>query len=124
MEPGGARNPLTQLRRGVLEYCVLALLGHEEVYGFDLVRRLSEVDGLVTSEGTIYPLLSRLRRDGWVSTTWQESESGPPRRYYAITPAGQHALAGFAAQWSRFRDSVDTLLETGAGHDRIGNPHD
>jgi len=124
MEPGSARYPLTQLRRGVLEFCVLALLGHEEVYGFDLVRRLSDVDGLVTSEGTIYPLLSRLRRDGWVSTTWQESESGPPRRYYAITAAGRHALAGFAAEWQRFRDSVDTLLETGPRHDRSEDAND
>ena len=115
MEPGGARNPLTQLRRGVLEFCVLALLGQEEVYGFDLVRRLSDVDGLVTSEGTIYPLLSRLRRDGWVSTTWRESESGPPRRYYAITRAGLHALDGFTTEWRRFRDSVDGVLGTGQG---------
>ena len=118
MEPGGARNPLTQLRRGVLEFCVLALLGQQEVYGFDLVRRLSDVDGLVTSEGTIYPLLSRLRRDGWVSTTWRESESGPPRRYYAITPSGRHALAGFSSEWQRFRDSVDALLGTGIGDGR------
>ncbi len=124
MEPGSARNPLTQLRRGVLEFCVLALLGQEEVYGFDLVRRLSDVDGLVTSEGTIYPLLSRLRRDGWVSTTWQESESGPPRRYYAITAAGRHALAGFSTEWQRFRDSVDTLLGTGTGHDKNRDSHE
>ena len=124
MEPGSTRNPLTQLRRGVLEFCVLALLGQEEVYGFDLVRRLSDVDGLVTSEGTIYPLLSRLRRDGWVSTTWQESESGPPRRYYAITAAGRHALAGFSTEWQRFRDSVDTLLGTGTGHDQNRNSHE
>ena len=61
MEPGGTR--LSQLRRGVIEHCVLALLSDEPLYGFDLVRRLSEVDGLVTSEGTIYPLLSRLRPD-------------------------------------------------------------
>ena len=116
MEPGGARYPLTQLRRGVLEFCVLALLSGDEVYGFDLVRRLSDIDGLVTSEGTIYPLLSRLRRDGWVSTTWRESESGPPRRYYSITKSGQHALTGFSTEWQRFRDSVDTLLQTGEHH--------
>jgi PadR family transcriptional regulator PadR len=121
MEPGSARYPLTQLRRGVLEFCVLALLAGEELYGFDLVRRLSDIDGLVTSEGTIYPLLSRLRRDGWVSTTWQESESGPPRRYYAITTSGRHALAGFSAEWQRFRDSVDSLLRTGEHH---GEPRD
>src|SRR5918995_42713 len=91
MEPGGTRNPLSQMRRGVLEYCVLSLLVGDSRYGFDLVRRLGDVDGMVTSEGTIYPLLSRLRREGWVTTTWVESEAGPPRRYYAITPAGRRA---------------------------------
>lgn len=110
MEPGGARNPLSQLRRGVLEYCVLSLLGDEELYGFDLVRRLSDVDGMVISEGTIYPLLSRLRREGWVTTTWAESGSGPPRRYYAVTPEGRRALHEFAAEWRRFRDAVDQLM--------------
>src|SRR5262245_62551757 len=115
MEPGDARNPLTQLRRGVLEYCVLSLLRDERLYGFDLVRRLAEADSLVTSEGTIYPLLSRLRRDGWVTTSWAESESGPPRRYYALAPEGARALATFTAQWRRFRDAVDHLL--GETHD-------
>ncbi|HEY5136163.1 MAG TPA: PadR family transcriptional regulator [Candidatus Nanopelagicales bacterium] len=115
MEPGEAQNPLTQLRRGVIEYCVLALLTTDELYGFDLVKRLGESEGLVTSEGTIYPLLSRMRRAGWVTTTWRESESGPPRRYYAITRSGQHALDGFATEWSRFRDSVDGVLGTGEG---------
>ena len=105
------RNPLSQLRRGVLEYCVLALLAGEQLYGFDLVRRLGQVDGLVTSEGTIYPLLSRLRRDGSVSTSWVESESGPPRRYYAITASGKQALGEFVEQWGRFRDSVDQLIK-------------
>ena len=111
MEPGGTR--ISQLRRGVLEFCVLALLHEGELYGFDLVRRLSEVDGLVTTEGTIYPLLSRLRREGWVSTTWAESESGPPRRYYALTREGSTALASFTDEWERFRDSVDQLLLKG-----------
>jgi len=115
MEPGEAQNPLTQLRRGVIEYCVLALLTTDELYGFDLVKRLGESEGLVTSEGTIYPLLSRMRRAGWVTTTWRESESGPPRRYYAITRSGQHALDGFTTEWSRFRDSVDGVLGTGEG---------
>ena len=111
MEAGGARQqPLSQLRRGVLEYCVLSLLDDEPVYGFDLVRRLGAVDGMVISEGTIYPLLSRLRREGRVSTTWAESESGPPRRYYSLTPDGRAALAAFAAEWRRFRDAVDSLL--------------
>src|SRR5919204_2276118 len=79
---------LAQMRRGTLQYCVLALLAEEERYGFDLVRGLAEVDGMVTSEGTIYPLLSRLRRDGLVESTWRESSTGPPRRYYRLTAAG------------------------------------
>src|SRR4051794_22163432 len=79
---------IAQLRRGALQYCVLALLSDEPRYAFDVVRDLGNVDGMVTSEGTIYPLLSRLRRDGLVATSWQESSSGPPRRYYELTPAG------------------------------------
>jgi PadR family transcriptional regulator PadR len=110
MEPGGAR-VLTQLRRGVLEYCVLALLRERPHYGFDLVRRLGEADGLLTSEGTIYPLLSRLRKDGLVTTTWQESDSGPPRRYYDLTDAGRSALAAFADDWRTFSASVNRLLD-------------
>ena len=111
MDTGGARHqPLSQLRRGVLEYCVLSLLDEEPVYGFDLVRRLGEVEGMVISEGTIYPLLSRLRREGRVSTTWSESEFGPPRRYYSLSPDGRAALATFADEWRRFRDAVDSLL--------------
>lgn len=106
--------PLSQLRRGVLEYCVLSVLSRTRMYAFDLVRRLSETDGMVISEGTIYPLLSRLRREGWVSSTWAESAEGPPRRYYALTPAGERALRAFAVDWRRFRDAFDALLPAGA----------
>lgn len=110
MEQGGARSPLSQLLRGALEYCVLALLRDQERYGFELVRTLGDVDGLVTSEGTIYPLLSRLRRDGLVDTTWRESAAGPPRRYYRLTNAGRRALDEFAADWARFRSAVDMIV--------------
>jgi PadR family transcriptional regulator, regulatory protein PadR len=109
MVAGGERL-LAQMRRGTLQYCVLALLGDEERYGFDLVHAL---DGMVTSEGTIYPLLSRLRRDGLVSTTWEESPSGPPRRYYRLTAKGRKALAEFVEEWQRFRDAVDRFVEGG-----------
>lgn len=102
---------LTQMRRGTLQYCVLALLAEEERYGFDLVKALAEVDGMVTSEGTIYPLLGRLRRDRLVESTWRESTSGPPRRYYRLTSTGQAALASFAVEWSRFRSAVDHFIE-------------
>ena len=88
----GQETLLAQMRRGTLQYCVLALLADEERYGFDLVRSLAAVDGMVTSEGTIYPLLNRLRRDGLVESTWRESSSGPPRRYYRATRAGRAAL--------------------------------
>ncbi|MBL8932127.1 MAG: PadR family transcriptional regulator [Kineosporiaceae bacterium] len=114
MELGEAR-VLTQLRRGVLESCVLALLREEPRYGFDIVRELSEADGLLTSEGTIYPLLSRLRKEGLVVTTWQPSDAGPPRRYYALTGDGRTALDRFLQDWRRFRDSVDRVLGSGSG---------
>ncbi len=106
---------LAQMRRGTLQYCVLALLTEGERYGFELVRALAEVDGMVTSEGTIYPLLSRLRRDGLVEPTWRESPTGPPRRYYRLTEAGRIALNGFMREWSRFRDAVDQFIQTDAG---------
>jgi PadR family transcriptional regulator PadR len=106
---------LAQMRKGTLQYCVLALLVDEERYGFDLVRALAETDGMVTSEGTIYPLLSRLRKDGLVETTWQESTSGPPRRYYRLTKAGEAALTAFIVEWGRFRDAVDHFVERKEG---------
>jgi PadR family transcriptional regulator PadR len=104
------RNVLSQLRRGVLEYCVLAALRDEDRYGFELVNKLSEANGLMTSEGTIYPLLARLRSDGSVETHWRESSAGPPRRYYSLTSDGSAALDQFTQEWTRFRDSVDKLL--------------
>ena len=118
MEPGTG-NVATQLRRGVLEHCVLAVLARSPEYAFELVRRLSAVDGLVTSEGTIYPLLSRLSRDGMVSTTWQPSDAGPPRKYYDLTAAGRRALDAFVAEWSTFTEGVDDLLrQAGAARAR------
>jgi PadR family transcriptional regulator PadR len=98
-----------QLRKGTLEYCVLALVARRERYGFELVRALGA--GLVTSEGTIYPLLSRLKKEGYVVTTWREGEEGPPRKYYAITPQGQAVLDAFRVEWRRFRTAVDSLVE-------------
>src|SRR5271169_899000 len=95
---------ISQLRRGVIEFCVLALLADEENYGFELVQKLAGEDALVTTEGTLYPLLGRLRR---------ESPAGPPRRYYRLTPAGRKSLAAFVDEWSRFRGSVDAILKIG-----------
>jgi PadR family transcriptional regulator PadR len=110
MVAGETRDPLTELRRGVVEHCVLAVIRQKESYAYEIVRALSNAGGLVTSEGTIYPLLSRLRRDGLVETTWRESESGPPRRYYRLTSEGQQALDAFVRDWTRFREAVDAVL--------------
>ena len=109
MVPSETRNPVTELRRGVLAFCVLSVLRREESYAFDIVRRMSG-SGLLTSEGTIYPLLARMRQQEWVTTDWRESASGPPRRYYAVTDRGRRALDEFSTDWNRFRDAVDALL--------------
>lgn len=110
MVQGEARNQATQLRRGLLELCVLAVLRRGESYAFDIVRVLSEAGELLTSEGTIYPLLARLREQRLASTTWRESASGPPRRYYRLTDAGRRALVDLSGDWMRFRDAVDALV--------------
>ncbi|MBO0824025.1 MAG: helix-turn-helix transcriptional regulator [Actinobacteria bacterium] len=86
------------------------MLRGSEQYGFELVRTLGSIHGMVTGEGTIYPLLARLRRQGLVGTFWRESASGPPRRYYRLTETGETALIEFTAAWSQLRDSVDDLL--------------
>jgi PadR family transcriptional regulator PadR len=100
----------SQLRRGVIEFCVLALLLERERYGFELVRTLGAVEGLEVPEGTVYPLLSRLRADGLVTTRWDESKSGPPRRYYTVSPRGREALQAFEGEWRRFSAAVEDLL--------------
>jgi PadR family transcriptional regulator PadR len=103
------RNPLAQMRRGVVEYCVLALLGQRERYAVELVQMLTKHE-LIASEGTIYPLLSRLRKQGLVDTTWQESEVGPPRRYYRLSDQGGTAVERFAEDWTSLVESVDRII--------------
>jgi PadR family transcriptional regulator PadR len=102
------------LRRGTLEYCVLALLSTGPRYGVELVRDLAADRALTATEGTIYPLLSRLRGTGWVETTWQESPVGPPRRYYSLTDSGRRSLGQFRQEWVAFRDAVDRMMGTDA----------
>ncbi len=104
---------ITQMRKGAVEYCVLALLESRERYGYELVQALSSVPGMLVSEGTIYPILSRLRREGQVETEWRESREGPPRKYYRLTRHGEKALADFRTQWRIFVGAVDTVLEQG-----------
>ena len=80
---------ITQLRKGILELAVMGVLYHERHYGYSLVRVLSESGSISLKEGTVYPILARLDRDGLVRSEWVESDQGPPRKYYAITPAGR-----------------------------------
>ena len=101
---------MANLRRGTVEFCVLALVRRDAKYAAELGAELGEL-GLLTSEGTLYPLLSRLRRESLVETSWVESEAGPPRRYYSITAAGQQALRAFHQQWATFTAGVNRLLE-------------
>lgn len=111
MEAGGAeRSPLAQMRRGVVEHCVLALLRERERYAVELVDVLRE-RGLIAGEGTVYPLLSRLRKQGLVETEWREGGSGPPRRYYRASAEGVAAVERFARDWVVLRDSVDLVIE-------------
>jgi len=109
-EPG--KTLLSQLRKGVLEYCVLSLLRDGPRYGTELLRELAETGALATSQGTVYPLLARLRREELVTTDWSESPSGPPRRYYALTRRGRAALEEFASVWTEFADAVDRVITT------------
>ncbi|MEU4803817.1 PadR family transcriptional regulator [Actinosynnema sp. NPDC023587] len=109
---GRERNSLTELRRGVVEHCVLALLGREERYAVELVRELGR-RGLITSEGTVYPLLSRLRGRGLVETTWREGGSGPPRRYYRLSGDGVTAVERFRREWAVLSESVEGIIAGG-----------
>ncbi|MDA8218526.1 MAG: PadR family transcriptional regulator [Dehalococcoidales bacterium] len=104
---------ITQMRKGAVEYCILALLAGRERYGYELVQGLSRVEGMLVTEGTVYPILSRLKRDGLVSTEWRESREGPPRKYYRLTDLGKEALADFRGQWRVFARAVETILREG-----------
>lgn len=101
---------MTELRRGVLGPCVLALLDERPRFGLELVRDLARADGLLTSEGTVYPLLSRLRDSGLVTSHWETREGERARRYYSITPEGQRHLDSFRAEWTQFSATVSGVL--------------
>src|SRR5579864_4402506 len=98
-----------QLKKGVLEMCVLALLGRADGYAYDIASRLAEMIGM--GEGTIYPLMRRMQTDGLVKTYLEESTSGPPRKYYQLTAAGRSALTGQMGEWHSFVGAVARVLE-------------
>lgn len=99
-----------QLRKGCVELAVLASLWEGKVYGLEILRRLETVSNLVVSEGTVYPLLTRLKALGLVTSEWVESNAGHPRKYYAITRAGRERALEMARVWARFSASVSKLI--------------
>ncbi|WP_243229775.1 PadR family transcriptional regulator [Microbacterium sp. CIAB417] len=98
-----------QMRKGVVEYCVLGLLSRQPMYGWELSDALTGA-GLIASIGTLYPLLGRLRDNGWVTTFDQPSETGPVRKYYRLTDAGTAQLAQFRVQWTPFARVVTGIV--------------
>jgi PadR family transcriptional regulator PadR len=99
-----------QLRKGCLELAVLAALWDEKLYGLEILRRLESDSDLVVSEGTVYPLLSRMKALGLVRSEWVESDVGHPRKYYALTPAGKHRALDMSRIWAKFSSSMSKLL--------------
>jgi PadR family transcriptional regulator PadR len=104
-----ADNWTTQLRKGVLELCILNVIGSGRVYGYDIVRQLRDVDALVMREGTIYPILSRLKRDGLVRTSLEESPEGPARKYYELTRRGEQLLTDMNGYWDVLTRGISDL---------------
>ena len=99
---------LVQLRKGVLDMCVLAMLARSDGYAYDIASRLAATIGM--GEGTIYPLMRRMQADGLVKTYLEESSSGPPRKYYQLTRAGHAALSAQKAEWNGFTAAVAKVL--------------
>ena len=95
-----------QLRKGCLELVVLCCLWPGKLYGLEILRRLESDSDLVLSAGTLYPLLSRLKADGWLRSEWVEGDAGHPRKYYQLTPRGRSRAVEMARMWTRFSDSL------------------
>jgi len=99
-----------QLRKGCLELAVLAVLWDEKLYGLEILRRLESDSDLIVSEGTVYPLLSRMKALGLVRSEWVESNGGHPRKYYALTSAGRNRALDMNRTWATFSSSMSKLL--------------
>lgn len=101
-------NTKAQMRKGVLDYCILTILAQQEAYPSDIIQILKK-NKLIVVEGTLYPLLTRLKNAGILTYRWQESESGPPRKYYRLTEEGESFLNDLAATWDRLQQTVANL---------------
>jgi PadR family transcriptional regulator PadR len=103
-------NTQAQMRRGVLEFCILSILSQEEVYPSDIISRMKQ-SKLIVVEGTLYPLLTRLKNAGLLQYRWQESKSGPPRKYYSLTELGRKFLNELRITWNELVDAVNLTIK-------------
>jgi len=103
-------NSKAQMRKGTLEFCILLIISRGEVYASDILNELKKADLLVV-EGTLYPLLSRLKTLGVLKYTWKESESGPPRKYYQLTEKGTDMLGQLKSTWKDLYTSINSLTK-------------
>ncbi len=103
-----AKNTITQMRRGILEFCILSLLAEQEIYTAELIDRLKQAE-LIVTDGTLYPLLNRLQKALLLQYRWAESESGPPRKYYSLTEAGVSYLNELDSAWQAMTESVESI---------------
>ena len=94
----GHDNTQTQMRKGILEFCILSIIAKEEAYTYTIFQQLHKADLLIV-EGTLYPMLSRLRKSGYITHRWQESSQGPPRKYYSLTKSGKNFLKQLEESW-------------------------
>ena len=101
-------NTKAQMRKGILEYCILSILSGDPRYASDIIKELKEGKVIVV-EGTLYPLLTRLKNGGLLSYRWEESQQGPPRKYYELTPQGRDYLKELDSSWEELVESVNIL---------------
>ncbi|MDO4171442.1 MAG: PadR family transcriptional regulator [Prevotellaceae bacterium] len=104
-------NAKSQMRKGMLEYCILLLLRRQSSYAADIIQQLKDAR-LIVVEGTLYPLLTRLKNDGLLSYDWQESTMGPPRKYYVLTESGEEFLTELDKAWNELAHTVSVLTTT------------
>ena len=103
---------ITQLRKGLLEFCILNALAKSQAYGYELVQKLKELEELAITESTVYPILNRLRQDGYVKVRVVSSASGPPRRYFSLTALGKRRIREMNSYWQDLCASIDHLRIT------------
>jgi PadR family transcriptional regulator PadR len=103
-------NTKAQMRKGVLEFCILCVLSEKDAYPSEIIEAMKEAKLLVV-EGTLYPLLMRLKNEGQLSYEWKESTSGPPRKYYKLTPAGKEFLKELHTSWGEMVNSVNLIAK-------------